>query len=51
MNKSEFSMFLEEIRLIGRVLDTKGIKEEFENRDYDYINKLIRDIEENKINY
>lgn len=50
MFRSEFSMFLEESQSLGRVLDVDGIREEFENQDYDYVNKLIREIEENKIN-
>lgn len=53
MLKSENTMFLGESEsyLNRRVLDIEGVYEEFSNKDYDYINKLIREIEKNKINY
>ncbi len=49
MTKVEISMFREESKISKGVLDVDGIREEFENKEYDYISKLLRVIEENKI--
>lgn len=51
MLKSENTMFQKDSYLNNKVLDIEGIAEEFNDKDYDYVNKLIREIEENKINY
>lgn len=51
MLKSENTMFQKDSYLNNKVLDIEGVVEEFDDTDYNYINKLIRDIEENKINY
>lgn len=50
MLKSENTMFQKESYLNTKVLDTEGVVEELMNTDHDYVNKLIRYIEENKIN-
>lgn len=51
MLKSENTMFQKESYLNNKVLDIEGVIEEFEDIDHDYVNKLNRNIEENKINY
>lgn len=52
MLKSEISMFrYTESKLFGGVLDVEGIKEEFEKIEFDYVTKLINDIEKRKEEY
>ena len=52
MLKSQFSMFLyPESNLFDEVLDVEGIREEFENIEFDYVTKLINEIEKRKEEY